>query len=546
MLIRLLLALVLFSSFTAFAKGPKSGGGRSGDAAHQAVVAEEDKVESACGCRVRIGTRNMDMTDNALVLKGAKSISAALVRLCTAENKKDLVCDQVEDGSMRPASAPTVTFANKFIICRTTASAACSSADIVTAVKSFGDAQVADDDTPPIEAGAIGNAPPGECVRRHKTHIPTGFFTTSGDGADMNGDGKVDLIGMDGASTNEKRSGFRVYLSKGGGKFDKSIFSYAPIGLTAASVAFGDVNGDKIPDAFVVDSTNQTMAVFAGRRDGKFEQKGTVVGKEGATPRIVDITGDGKPDLVWEDSLSNQEGLKLNVNTGGGKFAPAKLVGADDASSATYDGVPWFFTEMTGDALPDIVSSRVRGDPPYGPCIARNLGGNRFANKVTCFDSGLYGEGNGGSMIQTNGSLLVADFNGDKKPDVIVGPQAGSYVNEKELAVMLNEGKGKLGKAKLMALHRSSGKSFDSLLLADVSGDGKPDVVGILRGSHGFAVNLVLSKGDGTFSAPMSTNPLPVSGEVTFRFIDVEGSGTPDLVAFSFESIDVFEIRCSP
>ena len=65
------------------------------------------------------------------------------------------------------------------------------------------------------------------------------------------------------------------------------------------------------------------------------------------------------------------------------------------------------------------------------------------------------------------------------------------------------------------------------LLVGDLNGDGKPDLVTGENSASGFAVYVYLGKGDGTFSGPVVTS-IP-RAEIQSLF-DYDGDGKPDLV----------------
>jgi hypothetical protein len=109
-------------------------------------------------------------------------------------------------------------------------------------------------------------------------------------------------------------------------------------------------------------------------------------------------------------------------------------------------------------------------------------------------------------------SVVVADFNGDGKPDLAVA--AGS------LLVMLGNGDGTF-KAGI-----NTGARANLMAVGDFNGDGKPDVVL----SESLAV--LLGKGDGTFQAPISTPTSPPVIPVGRPVVgDFNGDGKLDIVA---------------
>ena len=119
-------------------------------------------------------------------------------------------------------------------------------------------------------------------------------------------------------------------------------------------------------------------------------------------------------------------------------------------------------------------------------------------------------------------SLAVADVSGDGKPDVIVGNQCTAFNNSSSCAeplvgvigVLLGNGDGTFQTA---APYSLGGYVADSVDVADMNGDGIPDIVAAsacnLDCSAGW-VNVLLGIGDGTFQTqgPQSITVNSTSG----------------------------------
>jgi hypothetical protein len=112
-------------------------------------------------------------------------------------------------------------------------------------------------------------------------------------------------------------------------------------------------------------------------------------------------------------------------------------------------------------------------------------------------------------------ALAVADFNGDGKVDVL---QQGTGT----LLVLLGNGDGTFKPA----IVTPSGASLAVIAAVDLNGDGKPDVVGLFNG----ALIVYLGKGDGTFASGVSYNTGSALAGTVLSFGDFNGDAKTDVV----------------
>jgi hypothetical protein len=133
-------------------------------------------------------------------------------------------------------------------------------------------------------------------------------------------------------------------------------------------------------------------------------------------------------------------------------------------------------------------------------------------------------------------SVVVGDVNGDGKPDLLVANACNSASNctNGVIGVLLGNGDGTFQAA---VSYGSGGTSSNAVAVADVNGDGKPDVIvsNFYAGNGNYSqstVGVLLGNGDGTFRAAVSYDPGGVYA-VSVGVGDVNADGKPDLLVAS-------------
>lgn len=273
--------------------------------------------------------------------------------------------------------------------------------------------------------------------------------------ADVNGDGKPDLLVANEVSAQDNVEGVvGVLLGNGDGTFQPAV-TYDSGGRGARSIALADVNHDDQVDVLVANSNR--IGVLLGNGDGTFQspQGYTSAGYTLASIAISDVNSDTNPDLLV---ATRNDVIFLLLGNGDGTFQ----------SPLTYPSGgrgPHFVTaaDLNGDHKPDVVvadydSSTVQilvgnGDGTFQPAVGYAAGGANAS------------------------SAAVADVNGDGKPDLLVtngcevSPCAGGFGL---LGVLLGNGDATFQSAQT---YLSGGMGAWAVAAADVNNDARPDAI---------------------------------------------------------------------
>ena len=325
--------------------------------------------------------------------------------------------------------------------------------------------------------------------------------------ADINGDGKPDLVvgGLYG--------GVEYLLGDGSGAFGPPVAFN--LGSTSASgtITYGtggygvsataaDINGDGRPDI-----------LFTGSAGGIYVMLN--LGSQGFTAAteylnvdnfvLADVNRDGKLDIV---ARSASGGVAVLLNDGTGHFGTATTVATGTNPAALAVG------DVNNDGKPDLVIGGTNG----GVAVMLGNGDGTFGPAKTYAGPAAT-------------ALTLADMDGDGNLDVVETTATG-------VAVMLGLGDGSFGSAVMFG----SNTNASTLAVADLNGDGKPDVVDgsdyFTRFGGGGQVELLLGTGAGALSGPnqVSNFTYPAS---SVAIADLNGDGRPDVISSGYDTIDL-------
>ena len=368
--------------------------------------------------------------------------------------------------------------------------------------------------------------------------------------ADINGDGKPDVIVAN--YGNYAGNGFGtpgsvvVLLNNGNGTFGPQQSFSLPVGYYATSVAVADLNGDGKPD-LVLGTLNKFNSAYGpvsqpadivmlGNGNGTFKS-GTVVAKGVASqfPVVADINGDGKPDLICSylfhyNQYTAGGRVAVLLGNGNGTFQAPRSISVGLVSI----GLPWVTaTDVNGDGKPDLIVATDghltvflgNGNGTFkapqtsvapaayqnrAPIVA-DMNGDGVPDLVVSAFGGfgvLLGNGDGTFGFEQTFALpstigvSVADMNGDGQPDIVSDYNPPSPAQPSNVDILLNNTNGGF-----------TGQTYSIIALVDtINGTAGVDRITLTRDADGQYIDWTLNGGSINEMAINDPNGLTILG----------------------------------
>ena len=224
----------------------------------------------------------------------------------------------------------------------------------------------------------------------------------------------------------------------------------------------------------------------------------------------ADFNGDGKPDLFVSRGSSNRVTVLTNMSSYGAiSFAPALYfpgMPMDMQGSAIGD--------LDGDGKPDVVVTNGVGDSSV------LVYPNNSSGSAISFANPLWFPTNHGPY-----AVAIGDLDGDGKPDLAVANNGSNYItlyrNTSTPGAISFSNKTEL----------QVGTNPYGIAISDLDKDGKAELVVSTEGSSNSLYVIKNNSVTGSFSFGSPVSYASLSGAFTLAVGDLDGDGSPDIVA---------------
>ncbi len=321
--------------------------------------------------------------------------------------------------------------------------------------------------------------------------------------ADVNGDGKADVLVAGSLNGIQQPQGIAVCLGNGDGTFQTGVLYPAGDGTDIAHLALGDFNGDGIPDIATAGASG--VWLFTGKGDGTYNTAVLAVSLPASSGSLAtaDFNHDGKLDLVVTMPVgplgSNGAGFAVLLGNGDGTFQTPSTFNKPIKAPVVAVG------DLNMDGHPDIALTST-----FSPFVYVYLGNG----------AGGFSGPNAVSMPDATG-LAIGDVNGDGIPDLV---NPGVYI-------ALGKGDGTFKTPFQHAVVTADGTY--NVALADLRNNGRTDIVTTSQ----WAVSVLLAQGGGKYE---DGKWVPVPGGAGCGAVaDYNRDGKPDLAVNTPQGVTI-------
>jgi hypothetical protein len=321
-------------------------------------------------------------------------------------------------------------------------------------------------------------------------------------------------------------SSMEIFPNLGEGVFGAPGAAYST-GIHPVGAVTADFDGDGRADLAAVTQNDGLISFFMNAGGGVLVDGGAIAFTAGAIALASgDFNGDQHPDLVFAQGNMT---LAMLVNGANGSFTFYQPTGPIDAGAVDAgDAVLW----QTNALVHSMVVADFNGDGKPDLAVVEQM-----TNQVGLF----LNDGNGGfaprldfDVGSTPASAVAGDFNGDGKIDL-------AFVNTAEqpatIGVLPNDGAGGFGP---MVRYQTS-QGATAVIAGDFNSDGREDLAVVSSAARSSALGVLYGLPDGGFAAEVS---LPTGANLGGTAADLTGHHGLDLAVFGNRFVSLLINAC--
>lgn len=349
---------------------------------------------------------------------------------------------------------------------------------------------------------------------------------------------EVRELGTDLARFEQNPSGALPPLHLGYTRFDPAraqnvaMSNPPPLRVGSPNVDLVDINGDGLPDIVYTDpSIGGGHRFYINQGRGRWATNALIpehspldlLSTDGV--QIADMDGDGRADLLVKPGTDPTSPFYYYANPGDGGWDLTQRVDLGASPPFTFEDRDVQLMDLDNDKRADVLrttDSRYEvyfNRPPCRASVQTGCGWSGGPDRVLTTPP-AYGH----VLRFTDPGVHLADMNGDHLQDM-------TYITEHGVVYFAARGLGDFD-TRVQVMQNSpdlTGRAADALLV-DVNGDGLADLVLVDYN----AVTIWLNEDSTHFSAPISLTgsvvPMYVAGQTSLRVADMNGSGAAGLL----------------
>jgi hypothetical protein len=330
--------------------------------------------------------------------------------------------------------------------------------------------------------------------------------------ADVTGDGRPDILAGLGAADNTQTSALLVFAQRADRTYGTPTRLAGHGTHWDARLATGDLDGDGRTD--VAMSTSKGVDVFY-QRSGKLAAPVLAAAGTAEDVAIADLNADGRRDLIASTDIGK---VRVHHQTTAKTFPASVTLSAPIPDGTSFDQV--FVADFNADGRLDVARS-------YGAGAWMRLrqANGSYAAATTYDGSGYQGM-----------AAAVGDVTGDKKADLVLS------VTENQPDAAVNVFAQQAGGLSTTPTVYPAYDSPAGLAIGDLTGDGRADLVA--AHFNWLAASVYLQQSTGRLGA-YTINPVDGVGNQpdALAIADVTGDGKPDVLSVAYTKLAILQQR---